>query len=390
VSSLFTHIQLNLTQSDQLTVAVTPPAGMWQRKWAICLLILPCFLFVAIRGEYPASAVHYFMMLMLLFGFAVTERRRALIESAAANEMVTSSALHFEKSSFVPNSDGDDGFKNTSPPNQTTSTTSSSEKTIYVITPTYRRPTQMPDMTRLAQTLQLAAIKYGSIFWIVSEDATAPSEQVSQILERAGLPYAHVLGPRPVTHLDKRSGRGVSNRLRGLKWLRENFSNSMTQGVIYFADDDNSYDIRVFKEMKETNLVSVWPVGMIAKIGVSAPIVRNGQVIGFHDPFIARRKFAVDMGGFAVDLQLFLTRPKATMPYKVGYEEDMFLRSLGIRISELEPKAKNCTEVSPVLQIPSCSQFRPVVLRYSCGIRKRLLEFFHQFKTLKKKTHCPS
>lgn len=204
----------------------------------------------------------------------------------------------------------------------------------------------MPDLTRLAQTLELAALKFGSIFWIVSEDATAPSDVVSEILQRTGLPFVHVLGPRPVTHQDKRSGRGVSNRLRGLKWLRENLSNTKTEGVIYFADDDNSYDVRVFKEMKETKIVSVWPVGMIAKIGLSTPVVRDGQVIGFHDPFIARRKFAVDMGGFAVDLQLFLNRPKATMPYKVGYEEDMFLRSLGIRMSDMEPKAGNCTEVS--------------------------------------------
>ena len=250
----------------------------------------------------------------------------------------------------------------------------------------------MPDMTRLAQTLQLAALKYGSIFWIVSEDAIAPSEQVSDILSRSGLPYAHVLGPRPVTHQDKRSGRGVSNRLRGLKWLRENFSNTMTQGVIYFADDDNSYDIRVFREMKATNSVSVWPVGMIAKIGLSSPIVSDGHVIGFHDPFIARRKFAVDMGGFAVDLQLFLSRPKATMPYKVGYEEDLFLRSLGVRMSELEPKASNCTEVSGHSFLPNSSTQTRVpffvhclLLRSSSGILKRLLEFSRYRKTLKRK-----
>lgn len=33
------------------------------------------------------------------------------------------------------------------------------------------------------------------------------------------------------------------------------------------------------------------------------------------------------------------------MPYKAGYEEDEFLKSIGLRMADIEPKAKNCTEV---------------------------------------------
>lgn len=43
-------------------------------------------------------------------------------------------------------------------------------------------------------------------------------------------------GPKP---------RGVSNRNRGLQWLRAN----ATSGVFYFADDDNTYDIELFHEV---------------------------------------------------------------------------------------------------------------------------------------------
>jgi beta-1,3-glucuronyltransferase len=91
----------------------------------------------------------------------------------------------------------------------------------------------------------------------------------------------------------------------------------------------------------------MFPVGLIAKLGLSTPILNNitAKIIGFHDPFISRRKYAVDMAGFAVNLQLFLSKPKATMPYKVGYEEDYFIKSLGVQFSDLEPKANNCTEV---------------------------------------------
>lgn len=179
-----------------------------------------------------------------------------------------------------------------------------------------------------------------------------PKRCVEDLLNRTNVPYVQLLGPRPLTHLDKRSGRGVSNRLKAFEWLRENYLNSDQKGVIYFADDDNAYDVRIFDEMRDTRRVSMFPVGLISTLGLSTPIVsqKTGKIIGFHDPFIGRRKFAVDMAGFALNLQFFLSQKKATMPFKVGYEEDYFLKSLGIKIWQLEPKAKNCTQVSAINQ----------------------------------------
>lgn len=59
-------------------------------------------------------------------------------------------------------------------------------------------------------------------------------------------------GPKP---------RGVSNRNRGLEWLRANAKD----GVFYFADDDNTYDIRLFEEVnygftfcRNTSLAFYW------------------------------------------------------------------------------------------------------------------------------------
>lgn len=40
--------------------------------------------------------------------------------------------------------------------------------------------------------------------------------------------------------------RGVSNRNRGLEWIRAN----ATDGVLYFADDDNTYDLDIFDEVR--------------------------------------------------------------------------------------------------------------------------------------------
>lgn len=51
----------------------------------------------------------------------------------------------------------------------------------------------------------------------------------------------------PESYRKKRGSkpRGVSNRNRGLQWLRAN----ATTGVFYFADDDNTYDISLFEEV---------------------------------------------------------------------------------------------------------------------------------------------
>ena len=46
--------------------------------------------------------------------------------------------------------------------------------------------------------------------------------------------------------------KGVSNRVAGLDWIY-NYTKSIkdTSGVLYFADDDNTYDIRLFEEVRD-------------------------------------------------------------------------------------------------------------------------------------------
>lgn len=93
----------------------------------------------------------------------------------------------------------------------------------------------------------------------------------------------------------------------------------------------------------------MFPVGLITKAGVSSPIVKNGTFRGFYDGWIGGRKFAVDMAGFAVSVQFLLTRPQAAMPYRPGFEEDGFLKSLApFEPFEAELLASNCTKVSPL------------------------------------------
>lgn len=211
---------------------------------------------------------------------------------------------------------------------------------LYIITPTYRRPEQIPELTRMAHTLMLVK----NVHWLVIEDATVATKQVTKLLERTGLKFDHLIAPMPEKYKLKKGAkpRGVSNRNRGLQWIRAN----ATRGVFYFADDDNTYDIELFNEIRKTKTVSMFPVGLCTKFGLSSPILKNGKFAGFYDGWMAGRKFPVDMAGFAVRVEFLHQRPNATMPFRAGYEEDGFLKSL----APFEPRdaqllANNCTKV---------------------------------------------
>lgn len=217
-------------------------------------------------------------------------------------------------------------------------------KTIFVITPTYPRREQAAELTRLGQTLLLAE----DLHWVLAEDSERCSPLVGSLLARLNLPYTHLASPQSKMYKQssnlKKNPRGVSSRRAGLHWVMENFG----EGVVYFADDDNTYDLRLFSQMRETRRVSMFPVGLIGQQGVSSPIVKDGQVVGFSDSWFGRRKFPVDMAGFAINLAFLRERnPEAdkSMPYQVGFEEDTFLRSLKLNLTEIEPLANNCTEV---------------------------------------------
>lgn len=212
---------------------------------------------------------------------------------------------------------------------------------LYIITPTYRRAEQLPELTRLAHTLMLVP----NLYWLVIEDAVEKSPLVAKLLEKTGLRYQHLIAPMPDEYKSKKSGpkpRGVSNRNKGIEWVRAN----AVDGVIYLADDDNTYDLELFHEIRFTKRVSMFPVGLITKLGVSSPVVKNGVFSGFYDGWVAGRKFPVDMAGFAVSVKFLLERPNATMPYKPGYEEDGFLRSLKpFEPKEIELLASNCSRI---------------------------------------------
>lgn len=115
---------------------------------------------------------------------------------------------------------------------------------IYAITPTYTRPVQKAELTRLAHVFR----QVPRLHWIVVEDSTARTEMVSRFLARCGVPYTHLhmFTPRRF----KRAGmpRATEQRNAALAWLRQHRSRR-DAGVVFFADDDNTYSLELFEEV---------------------------------------------------------------------------------------------------------------------------------------------
>ena len=65
--------------------------------------------------------------------------------------------------------------------------------------------------------------------------------------------------------------RGVYQRNEAIKWLREERVGEA--GVVYFADDDNTYSTELFEAIHLTKSVSVLPVGLVGGLMVERPRV---------------------------------------------------------------------------------------------------------------------
>ncbi|XP_064413189.1 galactosylgalactosylxylosylprotein 3-beta-glucuronosyltransferase 1-like isoform X2 [Latimeria chalumnae] len=224
--------------------------------------------------------------------------------------------------------------------------------TIYIITPTYSRPVQKAELTRLAQTF----LHVRNLHWIVVEDNPRRTNLVAHLLEQSGLNFTHlhVESPKSVrlglARLSSHTPRGTLQRNQGLHWLRDTLGTTHPgQGVVYFADDDNTYSLELFEEMRSTKRVSVWPVAFVGGLRYESPKLNAaGKVVGWKTVFDPKRPFAIDMAGFAVNLRLILEKPHANFKLegvKGGYQESSLLRDL-VTLDQLEPKAANCTKVS--------------------------------------------
>lgn len=227
--------------------------------------------------------------------------------------------------------------------------------TIYVVTPTYDRYVQKAELVRLSHTFMLVP----NLHWIIVEDSERSTQMISKFVHRLKAEYDFFT----VTHLHEKTPeryklkpneptwkhpKGVWQRNRALDWL-ENYALDLDEdGVIYFADDDNTYDLEIFNEMRSTKRISVWPVGFVGGLLVERPIVdTSGKIISFNSMWRSERPFPLDMAGFSISSRLFKTNSKArfSADQRVGYLESNFLSQFVKSWEELEPKADMCTKV---------------------------------------------
>ncbi|VDK23651.1 unnamed protein product [Taenia asiatica] len=210
--------------------------------------------------------------------------------------------------------------------------------TIFVITPTYSRPNQMPELVRLCTVLNAA----GNVHWIVVEDAMTKNRALTRFLNDCGLPYTHLSASTPP---HSRNVRGTNQRNEALHWLRKKFQSTRQSGVVYFADDDNTYHPDLFREVGNLHYYkgATWPVGMIAASDwegcITDPSDRS-KISHFWTNWEPNRKFPIDMAGFAVNLRLVLDYPNALFDdTTIGRQEGLILTRLGFKNGyELEPK----------------------------------------------------
>ena len=125
--------------------------------------------------------------------------------------------------------------------------------TIVAITPTHRRYTQKVDLVSLCHTI----MHVHNLLWIVVEDSSYKSSRVSRILQRCNVDSVH-LNMATSKATKKALQKGVEQRNAGLDWARkycmENCGRNCS-GVVYFMDDDNKYDLRLFEEVSPTYIL---------------------------------------------------------------------------------------------------------------------------------------
>ncbi|VDP59974.1 unnamed protein product [Heligmosomoides polygyrus] len=137
---------------------------------------------------------------------------------------------------------------------------------------------------RLSQTLNHVR----NLHWIVVEDGATTVNVVDRLLFRSTIPYVYLA----TTTAPGMPSRGWTHRNLALEYIRENYS-PQTDAILYFADDDNSYDVRLFENyIRKVKRLGIWPVGQFAfELFIHVTRARGAQLK--EVPAVAYSRFQV-------------------------------------------------------------------------------------------------
>jgi len=126
---------------------------------------------------------------------------------------------------------------------------------VWIVTPTYCRKEQLADLTQTAEALYPAR-KF--VRWLIYDEfetnCTKPEKNIQRIREHLSAfqisfvvtrtkPFVRKnASPRVKKNPKRWKGKGIMARRGGIEFLRK----SGAPGVVYFADDDNTYDSDIF------------------------------------------------------------------------------------------------------------------------------------------------
>uniref|UniRef100_A0A8C4N894 Galactosylgalactosylxylosylprotein 3-beta-glucuronosyltransferase n=1 Tax=Equus asinus asinus TaxID=83772 RepID=A0A8C4N894_EQUAS len=225
--------------------------------------------------------------------------------------------------------------------------------TIHVVTPTYSRPVQKAELTRMANTL----LHVPNLHWLVVEDAPRRTPLTARLLRDTGLNYTHLHVETPRNYKlrgdarDPRIPRGTMQRNLALRWLRETFPrNSSQPGVVYFADDDNTYSLELFEEMRSTRRVSVWPVAFVGGL-------RHGWVCSQPAAHSAAKPGLLQAAWREGGLPGKQSPPRARLPQRPGAQGSQLHQDPGLAHTDREAGAGERGEKR--LHGPHCGDLSP-------------------------------
>jgi hypothetical protein len=203
-----------------------------------------------------------------------------------------------------------------------------SEASLLIVTPTYPRPLRLRFLKRCAEDFR--AVR--NLFWLVVEDDTQTCPEVARLLADSGIAHLYA------AHGPTRSW-GNAQRNWALRYIRD----QRLEGVVYLADDDNKYEPQLFDELRKINRLGILPVGCLGPWGIERPVVRDGRLTRWSADW-KRRKYPVDMAGFAFNAALLYEKEGDLWTYRGRGGESEFIERLIASPDELEFVCNDCRD----------------------------------------------